>query len=337
VEGTGSRPSSVQQVQVAEGCLSAVHLAAWLSLFLLAIPAAHAGTMGAPELVDPDKDVSVERVDQALPDPWAAAIDLQAVWFDDDAEGLHANIKVRDLSALSNTDAGVMTDTFWIAIWTPSYAHPMELENRTGSWELRAEYRPLDTVKVHYWLERPCRDGNDQDGCAGDDRDILNGLHGTMDEATSTIRITAPWRDLGNAASEDAITGLWAAAEMVWPSYPAYSADWDVDQGNTCYRFSTVPLVVAGKDDGPAGASDGRSAFPAEYGPWAGCPASKVPPSPTDPTTSQAQTTASVPANATNAPEVTTTQKSPALPASVLGLGILAVLGFLRGRRDQSK
>ncbi|MEA3137421.1 MAG: hypothetical protein QOC71_1702 [Thermoplasmata archaeon] len=253
--------------------------AAWLrgillgAVLLLAAPMVEAGSPSAPELADDAEDVMVYDLNLPpqvpLPPPLQDAIDVRGVWFADDAEGLHAYIQVADLSTLELQTTG-NPDFFWVAIWSPGYAVEDGAAARRGPWELRADYRPLDSPAWHFWLERPCRDGDSDDGCAGPDRDILDGLRGDVDVGTSTIHIVAPWSHMSEPMPGDGIQGLWASAQMTWPSYPAYSVDWDIDQADQCYRFVSLPFppeALNATDAGALGSSNGRTAMPMAYAP----------------------------------------------------------------------
>ena len=231
-----------------------------LTLLVLAAPLAAAGTAQQPDLTDPAGDVRVQGV---APAPWADAADVRAAWFHDDDEGLHATILVEDLAAIAVTDAGLLQDTMFFVLWQPSYAEPGPVASREGEWELRADYLPLSTPSWHFWMERPCRDGVDSDGCPGADRDIIDGLPGEVDLEASTVRITAPWEHLDGPQPGDGIHGLRASAQMVWPSYPAYAVDWDTDQASsTCHLFTSLPLASKETAEGATGSSHGREAPP---------------------------------------------------------------------------
>jgi hypothetical protein len=308
---------------------------------LLVLPAASAGTSEHPDLTDAADDVGVEpRPDTAVPAAWYPAIDLEKVWFTDDAQGLHATIQVADLSTVERTQAGD-ADTMYVAIWQAAYANKGAVAGRLGTWELRAEYRPLDPVygggpAWHFWLERPCTDGNSDDGCAGEARDILDGLQGRLDYANSTITMTAPWWDLGEVQPGDGIFGLAATAESMWPSYPIAAADWDWDEFG-CYMFTSVPTDPAafrGNDTGATGTSAGR---------W-GTPTAR----PTKDTCVHAQ---AVPANVTSGPPASGTEsqgapadvgpeqdygtsKAAPMPIPFLALGLAALAA--RSRRPRS-
>jgi hypothetical protein len=248
-----------------------------LAFALLLVPSAIAGTPDAPELQDPAGDVVVDdrglpAPNAPLPEAVADALDLRAVWFSDDADGLHAHIQVTSLAALEVGQAG-NPDFMWIAIFSPAYAVESGPAARQGTWELRAEYRPADVAlgnaAWHFWMERPCKDGRDDDGCSGADRDIQNGLRGEVDEASSTITITAPWPLMAEPQAGDGIEGLWGATGVDWPAYPVRSVDWDLDEGSQCYVFTALPLAAEppSGQDGPAGSSNGRAAFPQPYQP----------------------------------------------------------------------
>jgi hypothetical protein len=295
-----------------------------VALVLLSwLPQAEAGTGSAPELQDPGADVLVDDLglppSVGVPAPLQDAVDLRAVWFTDDAEGLHAHVQVASLAGLAMQSPGD-PDFFWIAIWSPAYAIEDGAAARDGTWELES------ASPWHFWLERPCKDGDSFDGCTGPDRDILDGLPGSVDLEASTITITAPWRHMAGPAPGDGVHGLWATAQMSWPSYPAYSVDWDTDQGRTCYRFASLPFpasALEATDTGPTGGSNGRTALPETYD-GAGCPDSAGSPVvPTDEDASGGTDTDAAPASApapgnaggTVAPS-TPTKRSPG-PAAV--------------------
>lgn len=241
-----------------------------LGVLVLAIalsPNVWAGTVEDPEMTDLAGDARTDRLEEAGTGqpPWAEASDILAAWLTDDEAGLHATIHVADLSAIATTDAGANQDTMFFVRWQPSYNHTNDVLNRTGEWELRAEYRPQDPSAWHFWMERPCKDGDDSDGCSGEDRDIIQGLEGSVDLEASTVTITAPWWHLEHPEPGDGIFGLVASSQMVWPSWPVYTVDWDHDERDTCYRFTSLPLEpsqLEGSDRGPTGAAHGSSGAP---------------------------------------------------------------------------
>lgn len=238
-----------------------------LASLLIAAPFAGAGTADDPELTDPPGDVRIDQPggEAAEAPPWADASDVLSAWFTDDERGLTAHIHVADLASISTTDVGVIPDTMFFVRWQPSYNHSTEVLERTGEWELRADYRPMDDPAWHFWMERPCKDGDDTDGCAGEDRDILDGLDGAVDVENSTVSITAPWWHLEHPRPGDGIHSLVASSQMVWPSPPLYSVDWDHDERATCYLFASLPLdpdQLEGIDDGATGVSHGAASAP---------------------------------------------------------------------------
>lgn len=231
-EGLGATQDGLFWQAERTGGLLGVLLA---SLLVLA-PLGGAGTANDPELTDSAGDVRIDQpgADAAGAPPWADASDVLSAWFTDDEQGLTAHIHVADLASISTTDVGANQDTLFFVRWQPSYDHTTEVLERKGEWELRAEYRPSNDPAWHFWMERPCKDGDDTDGCAGEDRDIIQGLQGSVEMEESTVSITAPWWHLEHPRPGDGIQALVASSQMVWPSWPIYSVDWDHDERDTC-------------------------------------------------------------------------------------------------------
>ena len=257
-------------------------LLAVVASLLLATPAT-AGTPDQPDLEDPAEDVTVHN--SPVPAPWAGAIDVLAAWIEEEPEGLRATLRLRDLPSVTRTEAGVLQDTMFFVTWQPSYQNATGAAARTGEWMLRAEYRPQDRSPWHFWMERPCLDGSDDDGCSGPQRDILDGLDGGHDMANGTVTMVAPWRHLADPQPGDGIWSLSAGAQMAWPSYPAYALDWDRDQRDVCHLFQTLPLTperLAGEDDGPTGTSHGMVTPPEPRATEDPCPAARAALGPTE-------------------------------------------------------
>lgn len=217
-------------------------------LTLLAFPLAHAGTPEAPELVDPVGDQQVQQVPAGMT-AWGQGHDLVAVWFTDDAQGLHATIQVTDLAA-TMAERGVQTDAMFIVQFTLDHADKSGPGGRLGQWELRGDFAAANSEQWSYRGEGPCKDGNDADGCAGTDRDIIDSLPGTYDVASSTVTITLPWTHLGHVQPGDGIASLEATTQYVYPNYPVYTVDWDTDQRESAaYRYASVGLAAPGGGD----------------------------------------------------------------------------------------
>lgn len=307
---------------------------------LAAMPLVSAGSPDAPELTDAAGDVMVEEYANAAEGPplvagVADAVDLQAAWFSDDEVGLHAHIRVADLSALQAALPVPVSDLFWIAIFSPAYQTEEGLAARPGTWELRAEFRPAEDPAWHYWLERPCKAPASNGGCAGEDRDIVDGLPGMVDEAASVITITAPWDEMAGPQAGDGIHGLWATAQADWPTYPARSVDWDTDQGTQCYTFAALPLQgpYVAPPQQALGSSNGRTALPQSYEP-AGCASEAMDAGAGDPEVPSAdaaagEAVAGEAADADAAGSPGTGRDAPSLPAvaalmAILGLAVLS-------------
>ena len=214
---------------------------------LVSVPLAAAGTPQEPELVDAAGDVAI----QLAPAPWQDS-DLLAVWFDDGPEGLAVHVRIASVAGVEEAALSVQSDLIVSVRWRVEHANATGRAARDGDWEARADYQATPAAgSWRYWFEGPCKDGTDSDGCAGEDRDIVDDLAGQVDVASNVVTIVVPWDLLGSPVAGDRIHSIYATTQFVYPAYPAYAVDWDDDQtGSASYSYSSrpapdVPILVA--------------------------------------------------------------------------------------------
>ncbi len=294
-----------------------------IAIMLLALPLVTAGTPDDPELTDPEGDATLRGQGGPTP-PYADAVDLVGVWFQDDAEGLAIGIRVVDLAALDGVAAGQFQ---WAARFDTSYQNASGPAARIGTWTLKAYY-----VAGTGWgtmLERPCLDGDSTDGCAGNDRDITDATS-LVDVEADTVWLFADWNAMGSPIVGDGIHSLHATAQAQVPSTSTAFEDWEMDETAQCHHFllnGTLEVRAAGTTPAQAGASNGLNGRSGTIDETDVCAESRPLPSTSPPVPATNTTTESGPAdNAT----------TPAAPAEEspwpVGLTLVAVLTAWRRR-----
>lgn len=137
------------------------------------------------------------------------------VWFTDDSDGLHATIQVEDLAGLVAESGQVESSATFVATFRLEHADKSGPGGRNGEWHLRGDYQAGSSQSWSYWGEGPCLDGDDTDGCAGEDRHIIDPLPGFHDLNNSTVTVTIPWKHLGPVTYGDKIGALEATTQFV--------------------------------------------------------------------------------------------------------------------------
>ncbi len=222
-----------------------------------------------------------------------------------------STVTVADLDAVTETSTGVNADTMFIVRWN------VDEGPEAGEWTLRADYQPMATTPWSYWAEGPCRDGNDDDGCAGEDRDIIDGLEGAHDMENDTVQVRLPVERLGPMTGQ-----VWgdfhATAQQVWPTYPVYTSDWAYAPDGEQYTF----------DDPPANAATGTSTSTSSASSTSASSSSTSSAPSSTSSTSAAPTTPGDQDSGTSAPPTRGSADSP-MPA----WPVLGILGLLLARR----
>lgn len=207
---------------------------------LVLVPAATARSPGTPELTDVPGDQQLEQL-PAGTTFWGEGLDLLAVWFSDTEDGVVAAIHVADLQGLMDEANSPRADAMFIARFRLDHADRSGAGGRNGEWTLRGDFQPGNSEQWSYWAEGPCLDGNDEDGCAGGDRDIIDSIPGSYDVASSTVFLTLEWEHLDVVAAGDGLVDLTASTQYVYPDWPVYQVDWDTDERETAeYRYGQV-------------------------------------------------------------------------------------------------
>lgn len=160
---------------------------------------------------DPAGDVHANNADD-VPPPQPLGIDLVEGVFTFDEDGVSVAITVDDMEDIDNSSPSAGASTEYRAGWE-------QTGFRDGDWGVRIFY----TGSWSNMVEGPCRDGNDQDGCAGGDRDIHDDVPMEVDTANETVHILFP------ADILPAVNVTWSSFELetsaVQSAYPIFFVD----------------------------------------------------------------------------------------------------------------
>lgn len=202
---------------------------------------------------DPAGDAETSGAPPVVGDP----VDIIEAFLEVTDGHVVGSVVVADLESVHDTDVGVFPDTMFIVRWT------VEDGDRPGEWRVRGDYQPEQVPAWSYWAEGPCLDGNDTDGCAGSDRDIIKDLEGEADLDNDTVSIRLPVSYLGDLPDQ-VWGGFYASAHAVWPTYPVYTSDWAYAPEGEAHTFA--PEATAPEGDGAGQDETGEQQEQAEGG-----------------------------------------------------------------------
>ncbi len=194
---------------------------------------------------DAEGDVAVDYPPSGTPyaGPVADGVDLVGALLAQVNGTFQVTLVVKDLAALEQTAVGVQADTMLFLQWE-------EQGRLTGRWVARADYQPGNTEPWHFWIEGPCLDGDDTDGCAGGDRDIQDGLQGVVDLTGNSVTILVTADRLRGPDANASWSRFVARTDAVWPSYPMYIGDSAQDlAATTVHPFGTAPIPANASEE----------------------------------------------------------------------------------------
>ncbi len=148
----------------------------------------------------------------SIPPPQPMGIDLTNVSLALGDDALLVTHIVDDFESLDNGQPFLLSSAEFRLEW-------QQEGYRNGQWMTRTFY----DGNWRAMAEGPCIDGEDRDGCPGEDRDIHDGLTVIVDEVTGSVTTVVPTSIFGDELLN--WSTFWGESSTVLATYPAFFKD----------------------------------------------------------------------------------------------------------------